>query len=190
MFILFINDLIGELNNSGIKGIQISSNDPDVLTILYADDMANVGDTVRALQAQIDIIAKFCAGTNMKINLQKTKVIVFQNGGIVRYYEKCNFNGVAIETVTAYKCMCLFITPKLIWSYAKHNLAAQARKSIVCKSSVGYFVYPELFKLFDTMIKPILLYGSEIWGFKISDTIENVQDNFCKRFEITPKCIP
>ena len=48
LFILFINDLIDELNDSGIQGIQISAEDPDVLTILYADDMANVGDTVRA----------------------------------------------------------------------------------------------------------------------------------------------
>ena len=61
LFILFINDLIDELNDSGIQGIQISADDPDVLTILYADDMANVGDTVRALQAQIDKIASFCA---------------------------------------------------------------------------------------------------------------------------------
>ena len=55
------------------------------------------------------------------------------------------------------------------------------------QSSVGYFGYPELFKLFDTMIKPILLYGAEIWGFEISDTIENVQDNSCKRFLKLPK---
>ena len=104
LFILFIKDLIGELNNSGIKGIQISSNDPDVLTNLYADDMANVGDTVRALQAQIDIIARFSARTNMKIKLQKTKVIVFRNGGILRYYEKWYFNGIAIQN-----CICLQI---------------------------------------------------------------------------------
>ena len=50
------------------------------------------------------------------------------------------------------------------------------------QGSVCDFGYPELFKLFDNIIKPILLFGSEIWGFEISDTIENVQDNFCKRF--------
>ena len=58
---------------TGIGGIQISADDPDVLTILYADDMANVGDTVRALQAQIDKMASFCARTNTKINLQKNE---------------------------------------------------------------------------------------------------------------------
>ena len=121
--------------------------------------MASVGDTVRALQAQTDIIERLCAWTIMIINLQKTKVIVFQNGGILRYYEKWYFNGVAIETVSAHKYMGLFITPKLICSYAKHNLAAQARKSIISmlnlQSFVGCYKYQELFKLFDAMIKPI-----------------------------------
>ena len=50
------------------------------------------------------------------------------------------------------------------------------------QSSIGYFGYSDLFKLFDTMTKPIILYGSELWGFEISDTIENVQDNFCNGF--------
>ena len=118
----------------------------------------------------------------MKINLQKTKVMVFRNGGILRYYEKWYFDGIEIETVSSYKYMGLFITPKLIWSFAKNTLASQARKSIISmlklQNSVGYFEFSELFKLFETMIKPIILYGSEIWGFEVSNTIENVQDNF------------
>ena len=59
LFVLFIDDLVEELNDSGIKGIQISNDEPDVLAILYADDMANVGDTARALQRQIDRISFF-----------------------------------------------------------------------------------------------------------------------------------
>ena len=68
LFTLFISDLKGKLNNSGI--IQI---DPDVLTTVYADDMANVGDTVRASQAQIDIIARFCARTKYENKLAKNE---------------------------------------------------------------------------------------------------------------------
>ena len=71
------------------------------------------------------------------------------------------------------------------------NLAIQAERSIMSmlkmQHSVGYFEFSELFKLFDTMIKPILLYGSEIWGFEVSDTIENVQNTFCKRFLKLPR---
>ena len=36
-------------------------------------------------------------------------------------------------------------------------------------------------KLFDSMIEPILLYGSEIWGYENLKTIEQIHLKFCKR---------
>ena len=70
-------------------------------------------------------------------------------------------------------------------------LATKARKPIISlyklEYNVGYFDCTELFKLFNTMVKPVLLYGSEILGFEISEAIENVQDQFCIKevFEVT-----
>ena len=89
--------------------------------------MANVSDNVRPLQAQLDVIAGFCNRTGMKINLSKTKIIVFRNGGYLREKEKWYFNGQQIETVSMYKCMGIFVTPKVICSYAKEGLATQAK---------------------------------------------------------------
>ncbi|MEW8544973.1 MAG: reverse transcriptase family protein [Candidatus Thiodiazotropha sp.] len=192
LFSLFINDLVDELKDSGIKGIQVSNDESDILAILYADDMANVSDTVRALQAQIDVISSFCDRTEMKINLSKTKVIVFRNGGFLREYEKWYFNGESIETVSSYKYMGLCVTPKLIWTKAKENLSIQARKSIISlaklQNAVGYFEYSELFKLFDSVAKPILCYGAELWGFEVSESIERVQYDVCKKFLKLPQC--
>ena len=34
--------------------------------------------------------------------------------------------------------------------------------------------------LFDKMVKPILLYGSEVWGFSNNDIIEKVHLKICK----------
>ena len=34
--------------------------------------------------------------------------------------------------------------------------------------------------LFDKMVKPILLYGCEVWGFSNNDIIEKVHLQFCK----------
>ena len=36
------------------------------------------------------------------------------------------------------------------------------------------------FKIFDSRIVPILLFGSEIWGFESRNQIEKVQLRFCK----------
>ena len=82
--------------------------------------------------------------------------------------------------------MGLQITPKLIWTYAKECLSIQAKKSIVklnkLQSTVGYFDYTERFKLFDTVIKPVLCYGSEVWRFETSERIENVHIKVCTKF--------
>ena len=40
----------------------------------------------------------------------------------------------------------------------------------------------DIFKLFDSIVRPILCYGSEIWGYEYSQTIEKVQSKFCKRY--------
>ena len=41
-FSIFINDLIEHLRASNINGIQVSNGVEDILTLLYADDIANV----------------------------------------------------------------------------------------------------------------------------------------------------
>ena len=93
----------------------------------------------------------------MKINLLKTKIIVFRNGGFLRENERWYFEGKQIEVVSAYKYIGLMVMPKLIWAAAKTKLASQANRAIISmlkmQRCVGYLEYHiEYFKLFDTMI--------------------------------------
>ena len=46
----------------------------------------------------------------------------------------------------------------------------------------GFFAPKDIFKLFDAIVSPILCYGSEVWGYEYSKTIEKVHSKFCKRF--------
>ncbi|MEW8484143.1 MAG: reverse transcriptase domain-containing protein [Candidatus Thiodiazotropha sp.] len=71
LFSIFINDLIERLRASNINGIQVSNGVEDILALLYADDIANVSDSVRNLQAQINVLSQFCIDTGMVINLSK-----------------------------------------------------------------------------------------------------------------------
>ena len=102
---------------------------------MYADDLANVSDTVTGLQSYINIISTFCDRTGMKINVKKTKVIVFRNGGTLRKTERWYYNDILLETVSMYKYMGFYITPTC--------LASQAKKAIISmiklQNSVGYF---------------------------------------------------
>ena len=48
---------------------------------MYVDDISNFADTVARLQKQNDTFFKFCSSIKMQIDLSKTTIIVFRNGG-------------------------------------------------------------------------------------------------------------
>ena len=184
LFSLFINDIVQELRNNCQNGIFISQNIPEIFVLLYADDIANCADTIRNLQMQLNIVELFCKNTGMVVNINKTKIIVFRNGGFLRRDEKWFYQGKPIEVVSAYKYMGLLFTPKLVWTRAKENLVDKANKAVITikiiQNKLWSLSVHDSLKLFDTMIVPILCYGSEIWGFELAKQIEVVQDRFCK----------
>ena len=70
---------------------------------MYADDIANCAETRVMLQRQVNLIGEFCDSRDMNVNLNKTEIIVFRNGGPLREYERWNLNGTPIETTSEYK---------------------------------------------------------------------------------------
>ena len=186
IFSLFINQLCSRLREGCRNGIFINENMQDIVCLMFADDIANCSDTVINLQNQLNIINQFCSDTGMEINLSKTEVIVFRNGGPLRANEKWFLGKERIKTSSCYKYMGLYFTPTLSWSSAQEKLASQGKKAILSiynfQRSFGYFAHKDLFKLFDSIVKPILCYGAQIWGHTYSNVLESVQFEFCKRY--------
>ena len=46
----------------------------------------------------------------------------------------------------------------------------------------GMFSFEVFFKIFDTMILPVLTYGAEIWGFDEYQCLERIQFLACRSF--------
>ena len=74
-----------------------------------------------------------------------------------------------------------------------NKAATQAKKvwiSILRQSSIlNDLTFKTHFKIFDTKVIPILVYGAEIWGMKVHDQIEKVNLFACKNIlesNITP----
>ena len=186
IFALFINDLCTLLREKSDDGIFITPDVADIFCLMYADDIANCAETRVRLQRQVNLIGEVCDSRDMTINLNKTEITVFRNGGSLRDYEQWNLNGTHIRATSEYKYMGLIFTPKLSWSKAKRKLAAQARKASFSirnyQRKFGYFKHEEIFRLFDAIVKPILCFGSEVWGYEYSSIIESVHNEFCKYF--------
>lgn len=184
LFVIFLNELIKMIEDERCQGIYINETVPNLLQLLYADDMANFTDTVFNLQKQINVVSQFCSKFGMKVNLNKTKIIVFRRGGQLRLNERWSYMGQPVETVSFYKYLGLYFTCCLSWGRARHGLAEQAEKGIF---TIVHFVrkyqatVSQALYLFDHMISPILCYGAELWGYEDCDIIDRVQLKFCKK---------
>ena len=92
LFILFINELERMLKLSESKGINVWEA-TEVLLLMYADDIVLIGEAIIQLQRKINILEQFCRKYGMKVNLDKTKVMVFRNGGITAKKESFYYLG-------------------------------------------------------------------------------------------------
>ena len=185
IFALFIDELSVMLRENCHTGIFITNEIPHILCLLFADDVANCAETASKLQQQINIVELFCNNTGMEVNLDKTEIIVFRNGGPLRRYEKWLYGNHPIKTSPLYKYMGLIFTPKLSWNEAHEKLACQAQRALNAirhyQKPFGYFPIKDFFKIFDTCIQPILCYGSQIWGYQYSSKIESIHNQFCRK---------
>ena len=176
LFILYLSELIDMLKANGCQGIYLDERTQNVMILLYADDMAMCSDTVGRIQKMIDVLGQFCEKWAMIVNLTKTKIVVFRRGVCLKQNEKWYYNGGKIEVVSSYKYLGIFFSSNLKWSQAERSLAAQARKAIFLIKQVqykcGFLPFSTAMNLFDKMITPILLHGSEI---------EQVQLEYCKK---------
>ena len=155
-----------------------------MLFVLYITELM-CSDMPGRLQDMLNVLKKFCDKWGLKLNLLKTKILVFRRGGIVKRNEKLFYGEKIFECVKQYKYLGLFSTTTLSRSPAKRTLDAQANKALGMLYMYNYkcngLPHEMYLNIFDKMILPILLYGSEIWGLKYSDKIEKVQYIFCKQ---------
>ena len=131
IFALFIDELSSLLREQCGSGIFITNQIPDIHCLIFADDIANCAETVQKLQRQLHCIDLYCQNTGMEVNLDKTEVIVFRNGGILRNTESWQYRGTQVRTTAVYKYMGVLFTPSLSWNLAHNKLAAQAQKAIL-----------------------------------------------------------
>ena len=176
------------LNNDNVSGITCDVNNDEmiiflkVLILLYADDTVIFSDNESGLQHALNVFEKYCSQWKLKVNVFKTKVVVFCSG---RRKEKLKFclNSKEIEIVQEYKYLGILLGQSGSFVVAKKHIADQANKALfsllrkIRKLSLPFDIQIDLF---NKMITPILLYGCEVWGFGNFDILERVQLRFYK----------
>ena len=61
------------------------------------------------------------------------------------------------------------------------DLKLSRKKKNLAVSSLAIFLIDVHLKWFDSLVEPIILYGSEVWGFENIQIMERIHLKFCKR---------
>jgi sorting nexin-29 len=106
LFSLFLNDLETFLQANNVTGLESISNDLEnqfniylkLFIILYADDTVILSESESDLQAQLDAFHEYCLTWKLKVNIDKTKIVIFGSG---RTHQNLSFkyDGSEIEVV-------------------------------------------------------------------------------------------
>ena len=189
LFSFFIDELQDIYERSGIRGIQLHPDIKEIFLLMFADDIALMSDTVRGLQQELNILAKFCDDYKLKVNENKSKIVVFNKGGKLSKNEKWLYKNTELDIVNRYCYVGLTFTRQLSLNIMVHDLCVKGRRVLVSllKSlyDCGQMSKDVYFKIFDTKICPLLLYGAEVWRLERYDDLERCQYYACKRFMCT-----
>ena len=186
LFTIFISEISRVLNDKCSNGIQFLSNFDIIHHLFFADDVILVSDTVQGLQQKLNILEQQSNRLGLKINLEKTKIIVFRKGGFLSKYEHWFYEGNKVDVVNSYKYLGFDFTTKMsmqssissfvIKSKSALNSLTRSLNAIDCNNMHIFF------KLFDTQVVPILSYSCELWGVYNIKEIEIVHTLAIKRF--------
>ena len=150
----------------------ISLSDEIILHMLWADDLYMVSCNPAHAQRQLDGLSRFCATNQMLANETKTKYMVFGK----ETHFSLNLNGKLLEKVRSHKCLGNIISEKKpitgdIFGGNYDYLCDKARQSTFAMlSKVKNLKIPPRCTsyMYQNLVQPILLYGSDIWGISLT----------------------
>ena len=163
---------------------QILPNEP-YSCLIWADDVLILSESEQGLQNMLNNLHNFS-----EVNLDKTRIMIFnQSGRHIR--KRFLLGGTPVETTREYKYLGFKITPSGEIHSGLKDLKDRALKAFMkLKMKLGprFRKFPQItIKLFNTLVKPILLYASDFWGIlkmPKNTPLDTLFLGFCKQLII------
>ncbi len=193
LFNIFVNDLIPHF-------LEPDSMPPKLIDtvmgcLLYADDLVILSTTAEGLQTSLNKLETFCNKWKLNINRDKSKVMKFSKGGTrKRPNPTFRVGEEPIEITKKYTYLGVEISDNGSFKGAQQALYKKALRALFkLKGMVGGAnLLPQVtLRLFDQLIKPIALYGSEIWGHETISTknpekfLDSLSNPVCEKLNLS-----
>ena len=195
LFNIFLSDLPKNFHNKENDLLKLNENE-SISSLIWADDLLLFSESQNGLNNMLKSLHEYSLDNLIEVNIEKTKYMIFNKAG--RLIRKHFWLGnERIDTTREYKYLGLLITPSFNLKATLSDLKDRARRAIyTMKTKLGPLFRKEILTslhLFDSLVKPILLYASDFWGcLKLpkDNPIETIHINFCKELLGTQKQTP
>ena len=135
-------------------------------SLLYADDLILISKSKIGLQNALNKLYMFCKEWDMELNTKKTKIVIFNKGSRI-LNETFTFDDKLLENCKTYRYLGLLLHCSGNFSECIRDLYKRGLKAVfkLRKTFQGSFPsFNTCMHLFDHLVKPVLSYGSDIWG--------------------------
>lgn len=161
LFNIFLHDLPTAFDNSCHPAALYNT---DISCLMFADDLVLISESSTGLQMCLNKLEQYCDKWGLTVNLNKTKVMIFNKTGKVLNKYKFYYKNVPVDITNEYCYLGIIFTPSGTFTQAINRLTDQATKALFkLKQLDTVNNIPIALKLFDILIMPILRYCSEIW---------------------------
>ena len=177
---LFVNDMIDCIKSNINYIFTIDELKPFI--ILFADDQVVFAKSAHALQLLLNDIENYCRTWGIKINTNKTKVMIFEKGR--RTTHEFFIYNMAIEVVDSFKYLGITLFKNGNWYRSQKYISQHASYALYNLFTVFNNVelpVTQKCKLFDSLVGSILNFGAEIWGNHEGTDIELIHTKFLRR---------
>ena len=145
--------------------------DQIVSHLLWADDLVILALDPTTLQNQLNKLGQYCQQWGVEINMTKTKLLIFNgtNSSTKQHQAQIDslcLNGHKLERVYSYCYLGIDISSTGSFKIAIKNLKIKAIRALISlKRTIDRtsLTYKSCCILFDALVKPIMLYGVQIW---------------------------
>ena len=187
IFNTFLSDLPEIFRKPSSEPAKIG--DTTIGSLFWADDIIIISESKSGLQRSLNDLSNYCHENKLKVNTKKTKCMVMNKGGKFLQSNTFHFKDQKLETVKTVNYLGFLITPNLNIKELLNDLYKRGLKAYFklksCLDDLFRRNITLTIKLFDSLVKPILLYGADFWGclkhgFSDMNPIEKLNIRLCK----------
>ena len=161
--------------SNSIENVQISLYADDTVLYVSGDD---IGICARQMQANLDRFSEWCQTNALKINAEKTKVLIFGTSKRVKKagHVQLNIDNKPIQQVPTYKYLGMTLDSSLSYKAHLATVVRTVSHKIYLLSRVKKFMSNRSALLvFKTMIMPFLDYADVVYHNASAKELEKLQ---------------